>query len=148
MQLYIGKKCFFINWSSREGIHWRNDKTCKQLDLQIKYWNNSITGINDINDYAWFITSKNFLEFKIKKSSEILKRRLSLWENGQPDQLMSEGKTIQDRLQNNDRATTNKNKEALTFARLIEEGKVNKAIKFLEKTNNGGFLPFSVEMLQ
>ena len=94
------------------------------------------------------LLQKTSLNSKSKKNSEILKRRLSLWENGQPDQLMSEGKTIQDRLQNNDRATTNKNKEALTFARLIEEGKVNKAIKFLEKTNNGGFLPFSVEMLQ
>ena len=94
------------------------------------------------------LLQKTSLNSKSKKNSEILKRRLSLWENGQPDQLMSEGKTIQDRLQNNDRATTNKNKEALTFARLIDEGKVNKAIKFLEKTNNGGFLPFSVEMLQ
>ena len=94
------------------------------------------------------LLQKTSLNSKSKKNSEILKQRLSLWENGQPDQLMSEGKTIQDRLQNNDRATTNKNKEALTFARLIEEGKVNKVIKFLEKTNNGGFLPFSVEMLQ
>ena len=48
---------------------------------------------------------------------------------------MFEGKTIQGRLQNNDRATTNENKEALTFARLIEEGKVNKVI---EKANTGG----------
>ena len=56
---------------------------------------------------------------------------------------MFEGKTIQDRLQNNDRVTTNNNKEALTFARLTEEGKVNKAIKILEKANKGGILPLS-----
>ena len=42
---------------------------------------------------------------------------------------MFEGKTIQNRLQNNDRVTTNNNKEVLTFARLIEEGQVIKAKK-------------------
>ena len=31
----------------------------------------------------------------------------------------------------------------LIFARLIEEGKVNKAIKILEKANKGGILPLS-----
>ena len=45
---------------------------------------------------------------------------------------MFEGKTNQYVQQNNDRVTTNNNKEALTFARLIEAGKVNKAIKILE----------------
>ena len=61
---------------------------------------------------------------------------------------MFEGKTIQDRLQNNDRATKNKNKEVLTFARLIEEGKVNKAIKILEKANKEGILQFSNETFE
>ena len=94
------------------------------------------------------LLQKTSLNSKSKKNSEILKRRLSLWENGQPDQLMSEGKTIQDRLQNNDRATTNKNKEALIFAQVIEEGKVNKAIKILEKGNTGGILPLSDETFE
>ena len=42
---------------------------------------------------------------------------------------MFERKTIQDRLQNIDGVTTSNNKEALFFARLIEEGKVNKTRK-------------------
>ena len=50
---------------------------------------------------------------KSKESSEALKRRLSIWKNGQLDQLMFEEKTIQYRLLINDRVTTNKNKEAL-----------------------------------
>ena len=45
---------------------------------------------------------------------------------------MFEGKTNQYVQQYNDRVTTNNNKEALTFVRLIEAGKVNKAIKILE----------------
>ena len=72
------------------------------------------------------LLQKAHLKSKLEENSETLKRRLLLWTNGQLDQLMFEGKTIQDRLENN--ATTNKNKRALTFARIIEDGKVNKPI--------------------
>ena len=71
------------------------------------------------------LLQRTSLNSKSKENSETLKRRLLFWKNGQLDQLMFEGKTTQDRLQNNDRVTTNKNKEALIFAQLIEEGKVN-----------------------
>ena len=85
---------------------------------------------------------------KSKENSETLKRRLSLWWNGQLDQLMFEAKTIQDRVENNDRTNTKKKKRALTFARLIKEWKVNKAIKILEKGNTGGILPLSDGMFE
>ena len=59
---------------------------------------------------------------------------------------MFERKTSLDKLQNNDNSsTTNKNKEVLTFARLFEEGKVNKAIQIFEKAKKGGILPLSDE---
>ena len=80
---------------------------------------------------------------KSKEKFKILKRRLSPCKNGQLDQLMFEGKTIQDRLQNNDKVTKIKNKEVLTFAR-----KVNKVIKILEKTNEGGIIPLSDETFE
>ena len=66
---------------------------------------------------------------KSKENPETPKQRLSLWENWQLDELMLEEKTIQERPHNNDRVPTNKNKQELelTFARLTEEGKVNKA---------------------
>ena len=103
------------------------------------------TTLLSIDDYALFISSKTFLNSKSKENSETLKRTLSLWKNWQLDQLMFEGKIIQDRLQNNDRVTANNNKEALTFAQLIEEGKVNKAIK---KANKGEILPVSGETFE
>ena len=74
---------------------------------------------------------------KTKENSEASKRRLHFWKNGQIDQLMFEGKTMKKTLQNNNRVSTNKSKEAITFARLIEKGKVNKAIKTLEKSKRG-----------
>ena len=61
------------------------------------------------------LLQKNSLNSKSKENSETMKRRLSLWKNGQLDQLMFEVNTIQDRLQHNDRVTTNKNKEALNL---------------------------------
>ena len=53
------------------------------------------------------LLQKTFLNSKSKENSETLKRRLSLWKNRQLDQLMFEGKTIQDRPQNIDRVATN-----------------------------------------
>ena len=61
---------------------------------------------------------------------------------------MFERKTIQDRLQNIDGVTTSNNKEALFFARLIVEGKVNKTRKTFEKANKGGILPLSDETFE
>ena len=54
---------------------------------------------------------------------------------------MFEGKTIQERLKI--MITTKNNKEALIFARFIEEGNVNKAIKIIEQANKEGILPLS-----
>ena len=94
------------------------------------------------------LLQKTFLNLKSKLNSETLRQRISLWKKGQLNQLMFEGKTIQDSLQNNDRVTTNSRKEVLTFAQLFEEGKVNEAIKILEKANKGEILPFSDETFE
>ena len=67
------------------------------------------------------LLQKTSLNLKSKENSETLKQRLLLWKNGQYI------------LQNNERATGNKNKKVLTFSWLIQEGKVfNKAIKVLD----------------
>ena len=44
------------------------------------------------------LLQKTFLNSKSKENSETLKRKLWLWKNGQLDQLMFEGKTIQDKI--------------------------------------------------
>ena len=61
---------------------------------------------------------------------------------------MFKRKTIQDRLQNIDGVTISNNKEALFFARVIEEGKVNKTRKTFEKANKGKILPLSDETFE
>ena len=115
------------------------------MDLKIGSWNNSTKGIDD---YTNFITSKNFLEFKIERKLCNTEAKIIALEKWATRSDYVWGGKIQDRLQNNDRVTTNNNKEALTFVRLIEEGKINKAIKILEKPNKGGIRPLSDEMFE
>ena len=50
----------------------------EKMTRLVNYWTDKC-----IDNYGWFITSRNFLEFKIKKNSETLKRRLSRWKHEQ-----------------------------------------------------------------
>ena len=111
-----------------------------KLDLEI-------TVLKELMIMPGLLLQKTLLNSKSKENSETLKRRLLLWKNEHLDQLMFEGKTIQDRLQNSHRVTSNNSKEALTFERLIEEGKVNTTIQILEKANKGRILPLGDETL-
>ena len=86
---------------------------------------------------------KPSLNSKTKENSEASQWSLHLWKNRQIDHLMFEGKAIEERLWNTNRVSTNKRKEVTTFARLIEKGKVNKAIIILEKSKEGGIQPLS-----
>ena len=115
------------------------------MDLKIKSWNNNIKGIDD---NVCFITSKNLLEFKIKRKLWNTEAKNIAFKKWATRSTYVEAKTIRDTLQNNNRVSTNTNKDALTFAQPIEERKVNKAIKNLEKANKGGILPLSDETLE
>ena len=67
--VYWKKSGFLItNWSSRVRIRWRNDKTCKQLELQIESWNISIRGID------WWLC----LVYYFKKPSWIQNQKKTL----------------------------------------------------------------------
>ena len=57
------------------------------------------------------LLQKTFLNSKSKLNSETLRQIISFWKKGQLNQLLFEGKTIQDILQNNDRVATNNSKE-------------------------------------
>ena len=87
----LQKSAFLItNWSSREGILFRSDKTIALKALMIM---------------PSLLLQKTSLSSKSTENSEALKRRFLFLKNKQLDQLMFERKTIQDRLQNNDSGT-------------------------------------------
>ena len=85
-------------------------------------------------------------ESKANQHSAKLSQRLTLWKEGKIDILLREGKTIQRQLQRKPRS-----KEEITkiFSRLMLQGKVIAALKFLEsEAQTGGILPLNDETLQ
>ena len=86
---------------------------------------------------------------KNSKSKEHLKKleeRLATWHAGNITQLLSEASRIQDRL------TTGKQRSpddtAKIFARLMLEGKVNAALKFLSTENSAGVLKLTNDVIE
>ena len=72
-----------------------------------------------------------------------LKRRLDLWEKGDINALLVEGRTIQHQLA---KSTSNGTKSARTFARLMMEGKVRNAVRLISEENSSGILPLDEDV--
>ena len=75
---------------------------------------------------------------KAKEHQECLEKRLTLWRNGEIESLLREGRMIQRRL-----LKSNKNdppNKARIFAKLVMEGQINSALRYLSKDDSGGVL--------
>ena len=87
---------------------------------------------------------------KAKDHSIHLERRLKLWEKGDINALVIEGRTIQHQQEKRARATSGANADGLkarTFAKLMMQGKVKAALRILAQDSNGGALPMNSEVL-
>ena len=88
---------------------------------------------------------------KAKEHSAHLQRRLKLWEKGDLDSLVIEGRTIQRQLEKRATKANEAKAEgqvARTFAKLMMEGKVKAALRILAQDSNDGVLPMSNEVLE
>ena len=86
---------------------------------------------------------------KAKDHKECLARRLALWKNGDIYQLIREGRLIQQRI-GRSRKIEPPNK-AKIFAKLVMEGQIKAALRFLSDNDSKGLLPLSdyvMEQLQ
>ena len=97
------------------------------------------------------LLQKPHAKSKAKDHCSHLERRLKLWEKGDINSLVIEGRTIQ--RQRERRATpTNEAKPegqmARTFAKLMMEGKVKAALRLLAQDSNGGVLPMNSEVIE
>ena len=75
---------------------------------------------------------------KAKEHQECLEKRLTLWRNGEIESLLREGRMIQRRL-----SKSNKNdppNKARIFAKLVMEGQINSALRYLSEDDSGGVL--------
>ena len=84
---------------------------------------------------------------KAKDHQECLEKRLKLWKNGGIECLLREGRMIQRRIQKSSRNSDPPNK-ARIFAKLVMEGQINPALRFLSEAESGGVLPLTKDVMR
>ena len=94
------------------------------------------------------LLQKASLTSEYKDNVETLKRKLNQWKDGQMERLLVESKTIQERLFKDNVKNQSSDRKATLFARFMEKGKVNKALKLLESSQKGGILPLTKETFE
>ena len=72
-------------------------------------------------------------------------KRLVLWNEGEIDKLLREGRMIQKRLSNSRRIDPPN--EARVFPNLVMSGQINLALCYLSKNNGGGVLALSDDVM-
>ena len=82
---------------------------------------------------------------KTRDHVKLLSQRLDLWREGKLLDLLREGKIIQSKLQSSKRRSS----EDVTriFSKLMFQGKVSAALKFLDESSQNGVLPPSPEVI-
>ena len=83
---------------------------------------------------------------KAKEHQECLKNRLTLWRNGEIGSLLREGRMIQRRL-----SKSHKNdppNKAHIFAKLVMEGQINSALRYLSEDDSGEVLPLTDDVVR
>ena len=83
---------------------------------------------------------------KAKEHQECLEKRLILWRNGEIESLLREGRIIQRRL-----SKSNKNdppNKARNFAKLVMDGQINSALRYLSQDDSGGVLPLTSDVVR
>ena len=83
---------------------------------------------------------------KAKEHQECLKKRLTLWRNGEIGSLLREGRMIQRRL-----SKSHKNdppNKARIFAKLVMKGQINFALRYLSEDESGGVLPLTDDVVR
>ena len=85
---------------------------------------------------------------KAKEHTQCLERRMKLWIEGDLDELLREGCTIQQRLQRSPRRPRSEQQLAHTFAKLMMEGKVRAALRLISKQEGGPPIALNYMLLQ
>ena len=88
---------------------------------------------------------KPSMKSKAKIHQECLAKRLALWKEGEIDSLLREGRSIQKRLVKTKR--TEPPNKAKIFAKLVMEGQINSALRYLSENECGGVLPLTVDVM-
>ena len=112
-----------------------------------EYWNHDAIEFKDIALNVLMVMPALLLQkptFKstAKEHSQCLSRRLTQWELGEFNALLSKASTVQAKLPTNPKGL-DEERLAKTFAKLVLEGKTNAAMKLLDRQSSRGVLPLS-----
>ena len=123
-----------------------------EMTILINTWNSGGPGHN-ICIKALMIMPALLLQRSSKKAKTAdnkrhLQRRLQLWKDKKISELLSEGKTIQSRIKLSTPTVNNEETLSKKFAQLMMQGKVNPAIRLLEKGSKSGILPLSENTME
>ena len=149
-----------INKAYNEVIFWKknlfmlpNGKPSKKFIRELSFWIDQYNRNTQLHGIAIkvfmllpsLLLQKPSKESKAKEHFEKLKERLNLWYEGKIEKLLSEGRTIQRRiLSSKRRSDTDVSK---IFTKLMLQGKVNAAIKYLSENNDCGVLTANNEVV-
>ena len=118
--------------------------------MHINEWNNSSEN-QHIALKAVFVLlavclQKPSAKCKANQHSNILEKRLVLWKEGEIQKLIREGQVIQHRIGKQSKHTNSQDRSKV-FAKLVLEGRINSALRFLNESSSGGVLPLTDEVM-
>ena len=149
------------NNAYNEIIKWRKNifmllsgKAGKALICKLSYWLDQFNGDTKLKPVSVttfmvlpsLLLQKPSRQSKAKEHAAKLDGCLQLWREENITSLLNEGRTIQKRLGNSKMRT--EADVSRIFAKLMMEGKVSAAIKFLSENNDSGVLPADDETIR
>ena len=126
-------------------------KFIDQITKHINDWNNS-TESHHIALKAAFVLLDLVLQKPSQKSKardhqECLAKRLALWKDGKICELLREGRSVQKRLVRSHQKKDSPHK-AKIFAKLVMEGQINSALRYLTEDSCGGLLSLNDDVMK
>ena len=120
-----------------------------QVTSHINDWNNSSDNCHVSLKAAFVLLAvglqKPGLKSKAKDHQDALAKRLVLWREGEISKLLRECKIIQGRIGKlKGSASPDKTK---VFAKLVLEGQINAALRFVSESSSGGVLPLTDDVM-
>ena len=121
-----------------------------QITKHINDWNNGTEMQHTALKAAFVLLAvglqKPSKKSKAKDHQECLTRRLVLWKEGEVDTLLREGRMIQRHLDRSPKADPPN--KAKIFAKLVMEGQIHSALRYLSEEDCGGVLPLSEQVMK
>ena len=121
-----------------------------QLTLHINEWNEGSYNQHIALKAAFVLLAagrqKPNNKSKARDHQSILAKRLALWMDGEITQLIRVGRILQSRIRK--RNSSNSQDRSKVFAKLVMEGQISSALRFLNQSLDGVILPLTDDVIR